>query len=1511
MFYKIQKLFSLLAFVLVVGLLVVGPPLAWGQDVNWIRQKGTTDYDSGTGISVSPFDGSVYVSGSVGLNTPNSEAQILRFDQAGNSLPGVTYGTVSADFGNDIEASPDGGVYAVGTTYGAFSLIEGQVGYGDIFVIKYVPNPSTQALEVVWRRQFGTAGDDRGLSITIGSGGKVVYVAGTVGFPYALSGEASAGIEDAFVRKYDEFGNVIWTRQFGTAGWDKALDVAASPDGSVYVGGSTTGVLSGQASAGSTDAYVRKYDVYGNEVWTRQFGSSGDDVVNSHFGLAVAADNSVYIVGDTLGVLLGQTSAGDRDAYVRKYDTSGNEVWTRQFGDQFGFADGAQAVSVDNLGDVFVVGFTTGTFQGQSYYGQADIFVRKFNSSGVTIWTSQFGSSNPDFASDAPAGSLFIVGVTGSSSSVPGSTTGAMPGQTNQGKEDIFVARIVDAGVDTTPPTAPSSLASTAVRSSQINLSWTASTDNVGVTGYFVERCQGAGCSSFVQVAVLGNVTSYSNTGLSANMSYSYRVGATDAAGNPSSYSNTASVATLPRLVDTDGDGVPDSSDNCPLTSNADQQDTDADGAGDVCDADDDNDGIPDAIDRNRATGVDESKAFSNDYNDGTTSGTITDRGGWTPKVTDVSPGGVEITISGAGTSLITESCPSKIQTKFTPAGETAAVTCENTGATTVTAILALSTIDVRKPGSPGNNAVNVRLLTGQSVTLGSPLTNVGSGMISYEVVDANNVPVGVSGTLETGDTVDVDPGGPQSAVIVTNPDQTPSTVLIAGLQATIDPGESVSVALTSTSATLTNTSQTSISVTTITGQQVVLSPGQSSTTALNFKRIGDVQVLLGVLQVTVPISDTLAEAIAGQQATIKFPQDVLAFVSASSPILDSTLLANVTAPGALKIAMLYPSQLPLGFNGFVVNFMFDILPNATAGVYDLSFEPGSVIMGNIQAQAVAVATDDGTLTILGDVIPPTTNATAQKADGGAYAFSAFTNQNVAVTLTCVDNGGGSPSGCKVNGTKFCAGTATCVPATVGTSALVSAEGTTFVCFSSEDNVGNKEATQCKQVHLDKQAPTTTKTLGDSDSDGFINSITLIASDAMSGVKNISYSINGGATAIVAGSMVNVSLLNTEEIVIVFFATDNAGNLEVEHTQIHKIDTCPTVAGTYQGCPVGDKNIVELHTVNLGGGSSTKAPLAGVSARVFDRNSANFQAVAGSKNPDGSLYGVIYEADAGRVGQCVTGTDGACVAGEAAVGDYLVIVKYADPATGKNVYVGRPKSPSDFVNGLATKDFQIIKTFKNGIFQGYRGGSKIVVIGSMLEMIVPESAVWEGNSSVYPYIFRSDSDWTVDVCAQVPAGYSIVGVYDENGNLVSSTQCVQTLIASTLKAIAFEVKEVGSPEPKFEATITTKSPEGQTSRHAHKVSDLRKTTFDAKVKEAKVKVGRAAKLNVGESLWSIVKKLLSNASEKELRHTVRELAEYNGINIPEWGLNNGSGDAKKLLVGSVIDLSPLDRFLNR
>jgi hypothetical protein len=115
---------------------------------------------------------------------------------------------------------------------------------------------------------------------------------------------------------------------------------------------------------------------------------------------------------------------------------------------------------------------------------------------------------------------------------------------TSEGKSANANIKVSDSQViDTTPPTAPSNLQASATSPTQINLTWNASTDNVAVTGYRVERCAGSTCSNFVQIAT-PTTTTHSDTGLSASAVYRYRVRATDLAGNLSSYSSIVSVTT-------------------------------------------------------------------------------------------------------------------------------------------------------------------------------------------------------------------------------------------------------------------------------------------------------------------------------------------------------------------------------------------------------------------------------------------------------------------------------------------------------------------------------------------------------------------------------------------------------------------------------------------------------------------------------------------------------------------------------------------------------------------------------------------------------------------------------------------------------------------------------------------------------------------------------------------------------------------------------------------------------
>ena len=106
-----------------------------------------------------------------------------------------------------------------------------------------------------------------------------------------------------------------------------------------------------------------------------------------------------------------------------------------------------------------------------------------------------------------------------------------------------MASAVTSGGPDTQSPSAPGTLTASVVNAGEIDLAWGAATDNVGVTGYQIERCNGAGCSNFAQITSVGGTT-FADTSVAASTSYTYRVRATDAAGNLSPYTNTAGGAT-------------------------------------------------------------------------------------------------------------------------------------------------------------------------------------------------------------------------------------------------------------------------------------------------------------------------------------------------------------------------------------------------------------------------------------------------------------------------------------------------------------------------------------------------------------------------------------------------------------------------------------------------------------------------------------------------------------------------------------------------------------------------------------------------------------------------------------------------------------------------------------------------------------------------------------------------------------------------------------------------------
>jgi PKD repeat protein len=177
-------------------------------------------------------------------------------------------------------------------------------------------------------------------------------------------------------------------------------------------------------------------------------------------------------------------------------------------------------------------------FSASTTTGTAPLSINFINGStgSITAYAWTFGDGTTS-TSQNPVHVYSVAGTYTVSLKVTG------PGGTSTKTLASYVKVTAPATADATPPSAPSSLVAAASGSTTINLKWNASSDDKGVTGYRIERCQGASCTTFVQIAT-STGTTYSNAGLAANTSYGYRVRAYDAAGRLSGYSNTAWATT-------------------------------------------------------------------------------------------------------------------------------------------------------------------------------------------------------------------------------------------------------------------------------------------------------------------------------------------------------------------------------------------------------------------------------------------------------------------------------------------------------------------------------------------------------------------------------------------------------------------------------------------------------------------------------------------------------------------------------------------------------------------------------------------------------------------------------------------------------------------------------------------------------------------------------------------------------------------------------------------------------
>jgi|GEM_PF-2713672 len=403
---------SILTITLLAGCSIFA--LAQGRDWKWARSSQNSNTVNITTLS-SDQDGNICAGGtyappilSFGSNTvinnsPGTNFFIVKYDADGNAL-WLRKATSLQCFLHSVTADSEGNIYGVGHFFKDITL-------GDITL----STPSTWCMVIfmmdkvgnfIWAKSVGESQRVTPSRIVTDSNGDLC-VTGTFSCPSVAFEDFTlerVGIQDIFVAKYDNHGNVLWAKRAGGTAGQSANALAVDDENNILITGDfTSSITFGSSlltSSGSADIFVAKYDTNGNEIWGTSMGGPDYDTVSN---IATDMEGNVIIAGDYYeDIMFGNVAlqhtgqAGSSDIFVAKYDMAGFPVWSKSLeGD---LKDTCSGIATDALGNIVITGsFLSGTLQIDdstilnNTTGQRQFYIAQFNPEGFYGWTENPG----------------------------------------------------------------------------------------------------------------------------------------------------------------------------------------------------------------------------------------------------------------------------------------------------------------------------------------------------------------------------------------------------------------------------------------------------------------------------------------------------------------------------------------------------------------------------------------------------------------------------------------------------------------------------------------------------------------------------------------------------------------------------------------------------------------------------------------------------------------------------------------------------------------------------------------------------------------------------------------------------------------------------------------------------------------------------------------------------------------------------------------------------------------
>ena len=393
----------------------------------------------------------------------SEDAFLAKFNSNGIRQWGTYYGGVGSESARACAVDGNGNVFMTGITSSTTDIALGghQNTYGggqDVFLVKFNGNGIRQ-----WGTYYGGSSSDGGYSCTTDANGNV-FIAGNVS---STTGIASGGHQntygggsDVFLAKFNSNGVRQWGTYYG--GTDTELWPGCGTDinGNVFLTAftkSTTNIALGghqNTYGGGEDGFLVKFNSNGVRQWGTYYGGANDDRGNA---CIADANGNVYLIGSTASttdIASGghqNTFGGNEDGILVKFNSNGVRQWGTYYGGSS--LDAGLGSAIGANGNIFLVGFTfstnniaSGGYQNTSG-GGSDAFLVEFNTNGVREWSTYYGGSANDVANDCAVDANGFVYIAGYSSSTSNIALGGHQNTYGTGFADGFLAKLTSSNI--------------------------------------------------------------------------------------------------------------------------------------------------------------------------------------------------------------------------------------------------------------------------------------------------------------------------------------------------------------------------------------------------------------------------------------------------------------------------------------------------------------------------------------------------------------------------------------------------------------------------------------------------------------------------------------------------------------------------------------------------------------------------------------------------------------------------------------------------------------------------------------------------------------------------------------------------------------------------------------------------------------------------------------------------------------------------------------------------------